>query len=98
VANFPGLATVGQPVVVGDRRAAMRTKAGTSADSFFAVSMICTHQHTTINVDGVRFRCPNHGSVFAADGSLIAPFDPRMPPLARLNATYNATTDTLTVE
>lgn len=97
VSTLAGLATVGQPVVVGDRRAAVRVKAGTAADSFIAVSMICTHQHTTVNVVGTGYECPNHGSTFAADGTNIFKFDPKMPPLAKLSAVYDAASDTLTV-
>jgi cytochrome b6-f complex iron-sulfur subunit len=44
-----------------------------SDGSYVALSSICTHQGSTVAYDNTanRFHCPNHGSNFAADGSVI---------------------------
>lgn len=48
--------------------------ARTSAGEFVALSSICTHQqYNPISFESAanRFHCPNHGSNFATDGSVI---------------------------
>lgn len=47
--------------------------ARTSAGAYVALSAICTHQGSTIGFESAanRFHCPNHGSNFATDGSVI---------------------------
>ncbi len=47
--------------------------ARTVSGAFVALSSICTHQGGTIGYDitANRFHCPNHGSNFATDGSVI---------------------------
>ena len=47
--------------------------AKTSSGAFVAVSAVCTHQGSTIGFESAasRFHCPNHGSNFATDGSVI---------------------------
>jgi len=91
IADFPALATVGQPVRVGDRRAAVRV----GTNTFIALSMICTHQQTTTNVSGTGFFCPNHGSRFSSDGSVTQ--GPATTPLVQLTTTYDAGAGTLTI-
>jgi len=67
VADFPGLATTGTLVDVGHERAAVRTGAST----FLGLSKICTHEGCETNVVDNELQCPCHGSIFAADGSVI---------------------------
>ncbi len=47
--------------------------ARTSGGAYIALSSVCTHQGSTIGYDGAanRFHCPNHGSNFASDGTVI---------------------------
>lgn len=97
VADFPGLATDGIIVAVGRERAAMRT----GPTSFLGLSMICTHQGCTTNIVQNGFRCPCHNSQFASDGSVIKGPDvpsPPIAPLVRLQTSYNAATDMLTID
>jgi cytochrome b6-f complex iron-sulfur subunit len=47
--------------------------AKSSAGVFVALSSICTHQGSTIGFENAasRFHCPNHGSNFGLDGSVL---------------------------
>ena len=47
--------------------------AKTASGVFVALSSICTHQGSTIGFESAnsRFHCPNHGSNFATDGTVI---------------------------
>ena len=91
IADYPALATVGQPVRVGDRRAAVRV----GTDSFIALSMICTHQQAATNVSGTGFFCPSHGSRFSSSGAVLQ--GPAVKPLVQLTTTYDAGAGTLTI-
>jgi cytochrome b6-f complex iron-sulfur subunit len=91
VADFPDLQTVGVPVDVGHDRAVVRT----GASSFVALSRICTHQGCDTGVQGDRFVCPCHGSMFSATGDVLR--GPAERPLQRLSVQYDAATGTLTI-
>ena len=47
--------------------------AKTSAGAYVAVASVCTHQGATIGYDNTNswFHCPNHGSNFATNGSVL---------------------------
>lgn len=68
LANFPALANVGGIVRVDGGTGTPLAVARTGASTFVAVSMVCTHQGTTVNIVNGGFTCPNHGAMFAADG------------------------------
>jgi cytochrome b6-f complex iron-sulfur subunit len=94
VANVPELATVGTLVRVGPDGlvAAKRT----SATTFDAFDMRCTHEGCVINITSdQRFVCPCHLSRFANDGSVIN--GPAARPLDELPTSYNPATDQLTI-
>lgn len=96
VADFPGLANVGQLVKVGEVHAAKRTGAAT----FDAFSMRCTHQGCVIDiVSGQSFDCPCHRSRFANDGSVIngPNTGESIGPLVKLTTSYDPATDQLTI-
>lgn len=92
VANFPGLANVGELVKVGTFQAAKRTGTAT----FDAFDMTCTHQRCLTQItNGQRFDCPCHGSAFSSTGAVINP--PATAPLTRLTTSYNPANDQLTI-
>ena len=91
VADFPGLATLNQIVLIDGARAAKRT--GTS--TFVAWGRGCTHEGTRVNLSGSGFLCPNHGARFDNNGDVTA--GPANRPLISLPTSYDAATDTLTI-
>lgn len=96
LADFPGLATVGTVVGITSERALVRT----SATTFEALSRVCTHQGCLTDIRNNRFECPCHGSIFAADGSVVRGPDiasPPISPLPKLAATFNPADGTVTV-
>ena len=47
--------------------------ARTSASSLTALTAVCTHEQSTINLSdgGSNFVCPNHGSTFTSSGAVV---------------------------
>ncbi len=66
--------------------------ARTSAGAYVALSSICTHQGSTIGFESAasRFHCPNHGSNFGLDGSVIN--GPALTALKKYNTQLTGTT------
>jgi Rieske Fe-S protein len=97
LANFPALATVGTIVAVGGERAVIRT----GTNTFRALSMICTHEQCDTDILGNRFECPCHGSIFAADGTVIRGPNGTGPqsitPLRVLSVTFDQAAQTITI-
>jgi Rieske Fe-S protein len=95
LSDFPGLATVGTLVDVGHGRAAVRT----SATAFSAFLKACTHEGTETDVRNNRFECPNHLSIFAADGSVVRrpTTGESIPPLQKLATQFDQAAGTLTI-
>ena len=92
VGDFPGLATMGSLVKVGDLFAAKRT----GANTFDAFYMVCTHAGCLTSITNAqRFDCPCHGSRFDANGDVVA--GPARLPLTQLATSYDPVTDTLTI-
>jgi cytochrome b6-f complex iron-sulfur subunit len=91
VGDYAGLSTIGFLVKVGPTHAVKRT----GADTFQAFSMFCTHAGCATSLNGQQFSCPCHGSQFDANGAAIQ--GPATAPLATLGTSYNAATDTLTI-
>jgi Rieske Fe-S protein len=92
----PALANIGTVVDIGKQRALVRT----SATTFLGLSRICTHQQCDTDVHNNRFECPCHGSVFAADGSVISGPNIAAPPntpLRQLPVTVDLQAGTVTV-
>jgi len=96
LSDFPALATVGVVVDIGHQRAVVRT----STTTFRGLSRICTHEQCDTDVRNNRFECPCHGSIFAADGSVIrgpSVASPQIAPLSPLNVAFDAAAGTITV-
>jgi Rieske Fe-S protein len=96
LSDFPALSNVGTVVDIGHERAVIRT----GATTFSAHSKICTHEGCDVDVRNNRFECPCHGSIFAADGSVIrGPSVASAPigPLPTLAVTFDAAAGTITV-
>jgi Rieske Fe-S protein len=96
LSDFPALATVGVVVDIGHQRAVART----GATTFRGLSRICTHEQCDTDVRNNRFECPCHGSIFAADGSVIrgpSVASAQIAPLSPLDVTFDATAGTITV-
>ena len=70
LANFPALATVGGVARVDNGVGAPTALVRTGASTFRGLTMICTHQGSTIDVvNNSSFRCPNHGALFNSAGA-----------------------------
>lgn len=97
ISDYPGLSTVGQPVEI---RTASGASAGvaavrTSATSFIALGMACTHEGTRVNITGQTFDCPNHGAQFNSSGAVTR--GPANRALESRTVAYDATAGTLTI-
>jgi nitrite reductase/ring-hydroxylating ferredoxin subunit len=94
VLKYAALASIGGIARVdngGTPVAAVRTGAST----FAAFSLICPHFRCTVGINGSAFRCPCHGAQFASTGAWIG--GQRTTNLTSLAASYDATTDVLTI-
>src|SRR5579871_2899562 len=69
LSSFPALATVGGVARVDGGNGAPTALVRTGASTFRGLTMICTHQGSTIDVvNNSSFRCPNHGALFNSAG------------------------------
>ncbi|MEO5817928.1 MAG: Rieske 2Fe-2S domain-containing protein [Gemmatimonadaceae bacterium] len=97
LADYAGLATIGQPVEVRSASggslgvAAVRTGAG----SFIALGMACTHEGTKVNIQGQIFDCPNHGARFSSNGNVTN--GPATRALAQRTVVFDPTAQTLSI-
>jgi Rieske Fe-S protein len=70
LSSFPALATVGGVARVDNGVGAPTALVRTGASTFRGLTMICTHQGSTIDVvNNTSFRCPNHGALFNSAGA-----------------------------
>ncbi len=91
-ADFSKLKTDGEFAYAGDV-----IIANIGNEAFVALAKNCTHQGTVITFrkDSNDFRCPNHGSEFASDGSVTQ--DPASNGLKKYTVTLSADKNTLDV-
>lgn len=93
IGDYPQLATIG--VLVNPVATYIAVKR-TSATTFDAFSMACTHEGFLVNItNGTQFDCPQHGSRFANDGSVL--LGPATQALQKLPTSYDQATDKLTI-
>lgn len=95
LANFPALGAVGGLARVDGSTAVPIGVGRLSATAYAAYGLACPHKQTTIDPKGDRWRCPNHGALFAADGSLLA--GPARTGLTALSVTIDANAGTLRI-
>lgn len=95
LANFPALAAVGGVARVDPGTGVPIGAARTGASTFVAYTLACTHQGTTVQLNGSGWRCPNHGATFDATGKVT--LGPATTNLASLATAYDATAGTLTI-
>ena len=68
VAQFAALASVGGVARVDGGSGTPVALVRTGAAAFTALSLVCTHEGTTVNITGAGFLCPNHGARFSNVG------------------------------
>ena len=97
LSDYAGLATIGQPVEIRTASGALSGIAAvrTSASSFVALGMACTHAGTKVNIQGQSFDCPNHGSRFNSAGAVTR--GPADRALISHAVAYDAALGTLTI-
>lgn len=69
LSSFSALANVGGVARVDGGSGSPTALVRSGASTFTALSMICTHQGTTVNISNGGFFCPNHGAQFSATGA-----------------------------
>lgn len=100
LSDFPELATTGAIVDIG-RVGPDRTVMRTGPSTFVALSRICTHQQCLIDIKTDHYECPCHLSAFTNTGTVIHGPNVESPPigpLRQLAVSFDAATQTLTVE
>jgi nitrite reductase/ring-hydroxylating ferredoxin subunit len=94
VSDYAALANVGGVALVtvsGAPLAIVRT----STSAFLALSRICPHQGSTVNLNGAGFLCPNHGARFDIDGNWVG--GQRTSNLHSYPTSYDAASGVLTI-
>ena len=70
-ATIPALATIGGRTVVVSGSAAPVMVERIGAAQFRALSLVCPHRGTIVDVTATGLRCPNHAARFANDGTWL---------------------------
>jgi len=68
LSQFAALASVGGVARVDGGHGTPVALVRTDAASFTALSLVCTHEGSTVNLTGAGFLCPNHGARFSSVG------------------------------
>lgn len=68
LSQFAALASVGGVARVDGGHGTPVALVRTGAGSFTALSLVCTHEGTTVNITSAGFLCPNHGARFSSVG------------------------------
>jgi len=95
LSNYPALANVGGIASIGQVGGTPIAVARTATNTFVALSMICTHQGTTLDIVSGGFHCPNHGATFATDGHWTG--GQQTTNLVSYPVTYDSTAGTLQI-
>jgi cytochrome b6-f complex iron-sulfur subunit len=95
LSDYATLASVGGVALVtasGSPIAVVRTGAST----FVALSRICPHQGSTVNLVSNGFLCPNHGASFTLNGTWTG--GQRTSNMRSYTTTYDSVAGTITIE
>lgn len=95
LSQYPALAAVGGVARVDGGNGSPVALVRTGTATFTALSLVCTHQGTTVNLNGSGFLCPNHGARFSGTGQWQGG-----QPTSNLHAiatTYDATAGKVTI-
>jgi len=95
LSDYPSLATVGGVARIDGGTGSPTALYRSGASTFTGLSMICTHQGTTINIVSNGFLCPNHGAQYAKSGAWQG--GQPTSSLQTFGATYDAAAGTVTV-
>ncbi len=95
VSSFPALATVGGIARVDGGQGTPVAAVRTSSTTFAAFSLVCPHFGCTVGITGTSFQCPCHGARFSSSGQWTG--GQPTGNLTSLNASYDATSGTLTI-
>ena len=95
LSQYSALGTVGGVARVDGGNGSPVALVRTGTASFTAVSLICTHQGTTVMLNGSGFLCPNHGARFASTGQWQG--GQPTSSLQTIITTYDATAGKVTV-
>jgi Rieske Fe-S protein len=97
LSNYPALATVGGMAVVdnGSQTGTPIAAVRTGSSSFVALSLVCPHRGTIVELTGSGFYCPGHGAQFAANGDWVGGQPTNN--LTAYSTSYDATAGTLTI-
>ena len=95
LADYPSLAAVGAIALVTPAHGTPLAIVHSAGSSYLALSRVCPHQGTVVNLTGSSFVCPNHGARFDSRGRWTG--GQPTSSLAALSVTYNATADTLLI-
>jgi Rieske Fe-S protein len=94
VSDYATLATIGGVALVnanGSPIAVVRT----GATTFVALSRVCPHKGTTVNVTANGFLCPNHGATFNSTGTWTG--GERTSNMRSYTTTYDSVTGTISI-
>jgi cytochrome b6-f complex iron-sulfur subunit len=95
LSNFSALAAVGGIARVDGGSGSPTALVRTGTSTFVALTMVCTHEGTTIGISGSGFLCPNHGARFTATG--VWQGGQSTSNLGSYGTTFDATAGTVTI-
>jgi cytochrome b6-f complex iron-sulfur subunit len=90
LSQYAALAAVGGVARVDGGNGSPVALVRTGPASFVALSLVCTHEGTTVNINGSGFLCPNHGARFSGTGQWLG--GQVTSSLKTIATTYNAAT------
>ena len=95
LADYPALTAVGGIALVTPTHGTPLAIVHSAASSYLALSRVCPHQGTVIDLTGNTFTCPNHGARFDSRGRWTG--GQPTSNLIALSVTYDATAGTLLI-